>query len=208
MTRQKSLHITSNHVQTDSSVDLKCSHTRGFSFTVKTKSKTDKVAFQVDAEEMCKETALSEHVFVFVCTSGHAPTYRWAGFCFEVQSGRKLPCLLPLFPSVNSRKILEYFHITGGGFFPRGKSGRGEKLVTHLHLVYRLGMTGAVNSPPPIHMTSWGGQGRSCHHFINKNNIRLLPPLSQWFPSAGTEFSTVYHITSSFASRCVSPAQF
>jgi hypothetical protein len=82
---------------------MKCSDPRGFSFTVKTNSKADDVPFKIDAEKLCEEiAAFSEHVLV--STSRHAPIIRRAGFCFEVQPGRKISCQLHLFLSGNSRK--------------------------------------------------------------------------------------------------------
>jgi hypothetical protein len=40
-------------------------------------------------------------------------------------------------------------------FFPVGKKGRGVKLINHLHLVSRLGMTVAIRPFPLFALTAW-----------------------------------------------------
>jgi len=47
------------------------------------------------------------------------------------------------------------------GLFPRGKSGRGPKLTTHLHPVPKLRMRGAI--PPLSNTSSWCGSQLKKH---------------------------------------------
>jgi len=65
------------------------------------------------------------------------------------------------------------------GLFPRGKSGRGPKLTTHLHPVPKLRMRGAI--PPLSNTSSWCGSQLS-------TGITLLLPLP-FLPRYSTQYT-------------------